>query len=89
MISKKLLNQSKLEDIQIENDQISIKTSKDQKNFNEGENVDIKVERGRLYLENKFYNRSIRIPIENKVFIKDVSIKNNLISIFAKSSIDF
>ena len=56
MISKKLLNQSKLEDIQIENDQISIKTSKDQKNFNEGENVDIKVERGRLYLENKFYN---------------------------------
>ena len=89
LISKEILNQSKLEDIRIENDQILIKTSKEKEIFNEMEKVDIKVENGKLYLENKAYNKSIKIPIENKVFFKDVNIKNNLISIFAKSSIDF
>ena len=89
IISKEILNQSKLDDIRIENDQILIKTLKDKESQNEMEKVDIKIEKGKLYLENKAYNKSIRIPIEEKVFFKGVNIKNNLISIFAKSSIDF
>ena len=89
IISKEIFNQSKLEDIRIENDQILIKASKDKESINEWEKVCIKVENDKLYLENKSYNKSIRIPIEDKVLFKDVNIKNNLINIFAKSSISF
>jgi len=51
--------------------------------------VNIKVNNGNLYLENQSYNKSIKIPIEEKVFINNVNIQNNLINIFAKSSISF
>ena len=89
IISNEILNQDKLEDLKIKNDHILIKTSKDKKTINEGEKVYIKLEKGRLYLDNKAYNKSIRIPIEEKVCIKDINIENNLINISANSSIDF
>ena len=89
MISKEILNQEKLEDIEIKNGQLLIKALKDNRYINEVENVDIKAKDGSLYLENKSYNKSIKIPIEDKICIKDVYIKNNLINISAKSTISF
>ena len=89
MISKEILNQDKLEDIKIKNGQLSIKALKDNRVEDEVENVEIKAKNGSLYLENKAYNKSIKIPIEDKTYIKDVYIKNNLINIFAKSTISF
>ncbi len=89
MISKEILNQYKLEDIKIKDDQILIKTSNGNESLNEGEKIHIKANNGKLYLENKAYNKSIRMPIEDKVCIKDVNIENNLINISANSSISF
>ena len=89
MISKEILNKAKLEDIKFKNDQILIKTSKDNNINTEEAKVDINTENGDLYLRNKANNKSIKIPIEDKVFIRKVNIENNLIDIFAKSSISF
>ena len=89
MISKEILNKAKLEDIKLKNDQILIKTSKDNNIITEEANGDINTENGDLYLRNKANNKSIKIPIEDKVFIRNVNIENNLINIFAKSSISF
>tara|TARA_B100001029_G_C14963469_1_gene395898 strand:- start:73 stop:705 length:633 start_codon:yes stop_codon:yes gene_type:complete len=89
MISKEILNHAKLEDIEIKNGQILITTSKDIQTKNEVENVYIKAENGKIFLENKTYNKSIKIPIEDKVCIKNINIRNNLINIFANSSISF
>ena len=89
MIIKELLDQDKLEDIKIENDQISIKASKDYKTVKEGKKINLKTKNGKLYLENKAHNKSIKIPIEDKVCISNVNIKNNLINISAHSSVSF
>ena len=89
MISKEILNKAKLEDIKFKSDQILIKTSKDNNIINDEVKVDINTENGDLYLRNKANNKSIKIPIEDKVFIRNVNIENNLINIFAKSSISF
>ena len=89
MISKEILNQDKFEDIKIKNDQLLIKSSKNQNIIKEGENFYLNVERGKVYLKNKSCNKSIKIPIEDKVFIKNVNIKNNLVNIYGNSSISF
>ena len=87
IISKELLNQDKLEDIKIKNGQLFIITLKDNATINKEEKINIKTENGKLYLENKVHNKSIKIPLEDKVFINNVNIKNNLINIFANSSV--
>ena len=51
--------------------------------------VEIKAERGKILLESRFHSKSIVIPIEEKVYIKDINIKNNLITLFADSSVSF
>ena len=89
MICKEILNQEKLEDIKIKNNHILIKAIKKDKTINDGEKISIRVDKGKLYLESKGYDKSIKVPIEEKVFIKDVIIENNLINISANSSIDF
>ena len=89
IISKEISNQVKLEDIKIENDQIFFETSNKRKNINKNERFDIKAEEGKLYLENKDYHKSIKIPIEDKVLINNVNIHNNLIKITAESSVSF
>ena len=89
IISKEILNQAKLEDIKLKDGQLLIKTSKYNNTINEGEKIDIKTENGKIYLENKENNKSIKIPIEDKICIKNVNVKNNLINIFAHSSISF
>ena len=88
-ISKGILNQNSLEDIKIKANKLFIKTSKVGKTFKEGEKIDIKAYKGKLYLENKSCNKSIEIPIEDKIFINDVTIENNLIHIIANSPVSF
>ncbi|MBW3042269.1 hypothetical protein [Prochlorococcus marinus] len=87
LLAQGILNQNKLEDIKIRNNQILFKASKDNEIINEEENVDIKVEKDKIFLENKSYKSSVEIPIEDKILIKDVSIKNNLIIIHANSTL--
>ncbi len=88
-ITKEILNEDKLEDIKIKNDQILIKAKTNEKALNEEERFDIKAENGKIYLVNETYNKSINIPIEDKVYVKKLTIRNNLIIIIASSSISF
>ena len=87
IISKEIFNQDKLEDISIKNDQIIITTSKEQTNGNKGGKVSIMIKKGKLYLESKESSKFVKIPIEDKVFIEKININNNLINIYAKSSV--
>ena len=90
LITKKILDQDKLYDIKIKNDQLFIKASKDNQTINyKEEKVTIRTEDGKLYLENKAYKKYIKIPLEDKVCIENVNIKHNLIIIYANSSISF
>ena len=88
-ISNEILNLEKLIDIKIKDDQLLIKASKNNLSVNQVKRIDIKTERGKIYLENKDYNKIIQIPIEDKIYIKNVNIENNLINICASSSISF
>ena len=58
-------------------------------NINKGEQIDIKTEKGKVYLKNETYNKTIQIPIEDKIYIENVNIENNSINIFANSPISF
>ena len=90
LITKKILDQDKLYDIKIKNDQLFIKASKDKQTINyKEEKVTIRTEDGKLYLENKASKKYIKIPLEDKVFIENINIKHNLIIIYANSSISF
>jgi len=89
MISKEILNENKFKDIKIKNDQLLIKTLNDSEDINEYEKINIKTEDGKIYLENTACNKLMMIPIEDKVCINTVNIKNNLINIFANSPISF
>jgi hypothetical protein len=87
-ISNEILNQKILEDIKIKNNYILMRTSTDKQGVSEEIKVEIKAEEGSLYLDNKLCNKSIRIPIEEKVCIKNLSIENDLINISANSSVE-
>ncbi len=89
MISKEILNQAKLEDIVLKDGQFLIKASKDINTINKLEQLNLKVEQGKIYLKSKAYNSSIKIPTEDKVYIKDAKIENNSIIISADSSVSF
>ena len=89
LIAKELANEDKLKDIKIINDQIMIKHVKDFNSIDKYENVEIMAKNGKIYLKNKNYNKSIEIPIEDKVYIKKVDIINDSIIIFANSSISY
>ena len=39
---------------------------------NQGNQINIKAEEGKVYLENKIYNKTIQIPIEDKIYIENV-----------------
>ncbi len=88
-ISNEILNLEKLIDIKIKDNQLLIKASKNNLSVNQVKRINIKTERGRIYLENNDYNKIIQIPIEDKIYIKNVNIENNLINICASSSISF
>ena len=89
MISNEILNQEKLEDIRIINGKLLMKASKKNISINQIEQINIKTEKGKVYLENKNYSKIIQIPIEDKIYIENVNIENNLIHIFATSPISF
>ena len=89
MISKKILNQERLVDIKIMNDQLLIKAYEDNITINQMEQINIKTENGKVYLGNKNYNKIFLVPIEDKIYIENIYIENNLINIFANSSISF
>ena len=57
--------------------------------INNVEEINIKADEGKVYLINKIANKTIQIPIEDKIYIKNINIENNLINIFANSSINF
>ncbi len=88
MISNQILNQAKLEDVKITNGQFLIKASKED-NTNKIEQIDIKTAKGKIYLNNRNHNKSIQIPIEEKIYIENVNIENDLIIFFAHSYISF
>ncbi len=88
-ISKGILNQEKLIDIKITNGKLLMKASKKNIAINKEEQINIKTEKGKVYLENKAFNKIIQIPIEDKIYIKKLNIENNLINIFASSSLSF
>ena len=89
IISDGVLNHCKLSDIEIKDDKILIKTSEDNQIINKEEKIDIKAKNGTIYLQNKASKKSIKIPIEDKIYIENVNIQKNLINIFANSSISF
>ena len=89
MISKEILNQEKFEDIRINDGQLSMKFSKKNITTKQEEQINIKTEKGRIYLGNKTYSKIIQIPFEDKIYVDNIHIENNLINIFANSSISF
>ena len=89
MIGHEILNQEELEDIKISNNQLLIKAFKNDLKINQLKQINIKTEKGKVYLENKTINKTMQIPIEDKIYIKNVIIENNLINVFANSSISF
>ena len=88
-ITREILNKAQLEDIKIKNNQLLIIASKNKKNINTEENFDLKAEKGKIYLGNKAHKKSIIIPTEDKVYVENVTIKNNLIVLCANSYISF
>ena len=88
-ITREILNKAKFEDIKITNNQLLITASKNEENISEEEIFHLKAEKGKIYLGNKGHKKSIVIPTEDKVYVENVTIKNNLIIICANSSISF
>ncbi len=88
-ISKEILNQEKLIDIKVRNGQLLIKTSKDDINIIKEQHINVTAEKGKVYLNNEDYNKIIEIPVEDKIYVKNIFIENKLINIFASSSISF
>ena len=88
-ICKEILNKEKLEDVKLRNDKLLIKGYKNNMTNNQVEQINIKAEKGKIYLEHKNYNKTIQIPMENKIYIENINIENNLIEISANSSLSF
>ena len=88
-ISKEILNLDKLIDIEIRNGQLLIKTSKDDINIIKEQHINVTAEKGKVYLNNEVHNKTIEIPVEDKIYIEKIYIENKLINIFASSSISF
>ena len=89
MIRKEILNEDKLKDIRIKDGLFFIIDSEESHTIQKLAHIGIKAANGKIYLENRIYNKTIQIPIEEKIYIKNVTIENNLINIFANSSISF
>ena len=85
IISKELLKGEKLKDLKIRNNKLFLEAFES----NSLELMYIKEENGRIYLINEKLNKIIQIPIEDKIYIKNVNIENNLINFFATSTISF
>ena len=89
MISKEMLDQDSLSDIKIQSDKLFIKGINDKKQILQGEQFELKKDKGKIYLVSNSTDKFLEIPLEHKVCIKDVNISNNLINITAWSSVIF
>ncbi len=87
VISNEVLNQKKLEDIKIINDELLIKASEKNITNNQEEKINIKIEKGKIYLSKKNNKKITQIPIEDKIFIEKIYIENNLLNVIANSTI--
>jgi len=85
LISNLLPKHERLKDLKIRNNKLLLEAFES----NILEQVNIKTENGKVYLVNKDNNKIIQIPIEDKIYIKNINFKNNIINIFANSSISF
>ena len=85
LISNLLPKNERLKDLKIRNNKLLLEAFES----NILEQVNIKTENGKVYLVNKDQNKIIQIPIEDKIYIKNINFKNNIINIFANSSISF
>ena len=88
-ISKEILNQEKLIDIKIRNGKLLMKTSKKDITIIKEHHIMVKIEEGKIYLNNEARNKIIQIPVEDKIYIKKIYIEDNSINICASSSISF
>ena len=88
IISKEIFNEEKLKDLKIINEQLSIITFKKNVDLNQWKQINIKTKKGKIYLENNFNNKFVQIPIEDKIYVENVYIENNLMNIFAYSTIN-
>jgi hypothetical protein len=90
-ISKEISSQDKLEDVKIINDQLLIinYVNKGNKTINQREKIEIRTAKGKIYFYNLINNKIIQIPMEEKIYIENVYIENNLLNIFGNSSIGF
>ena len=88
-ISKEILNQEKLIDIKIRNGKLLMKTSNKDINIIKEHHINVKTEKGKVYLNNEARNKIIQIPVEDKIYIKKIYIGDNSINICASSSISF
>ncbi len=89
MISKEIFDQDKSQEIKIKNCKFVMQSSEENKEINKIPQIEINTARGKIYLKNRTNNKTIQIPIEEKIYIKNVNIENNLINIFGNSSISF
>ena len=85
LISNLLSKHERLKDLKIRNNKLLLEAFES----NILEQVNIKTENGKVYLVNKDHNKIIQIPIEDKIYIKNINFKNNIINIFANSSLSF
>ena len=74
---------------EIINGQLLIKASEEKMTLNQSEPINIKIEKGKVYLGNRTNNKVIQIPIEDKIYIEKIYIENNLLNIFGNSPIAF
>ncbi len=88
-ICKEILNKEKIEDVKLRNDKLLIKGYKKNMTNNQVEQINIKAEKGKIYLGNKTSNKTFQVPMENKIYIETINIENNLIKISANSSLSF
>ncbi len=89
IISREVLNKDQLKDIKISNGRLLMKSSKRNINIIQEEEINIRTERGKIYLENKSTKKTFQIPIEDKIYINNIYIENNIINVSASSSISF
>ncbi len=85
LISKELLNVSKLTDLKIENNIIELKGSNMNNTDNKTELVEIKSKEGKIYLKNINNIYSMTIPIEDKIYINHINIVEDKININAEA----
>ena len=88
-ISTELLNLSKFNCIDIKNNKIEIEAQDEKNSLNKKEIINIQLKDGKIYLESELNSSSTTIPIEEKIIISELMLKDNFIIISATSLVNF